>query len=170
MLEMTLGKTKYRLDPAAISAIRYRVENGESIVNHLAACRTPSETEGRLLRMVHAMIVGHRPELPELARQARREETFLTQAYRARDALLDQDPRAPSGESGPSDAAFDEYQVLALLTVAGVDVGLIHELPILHLAAVAARVGNLRDPEARQYHEATQDELAALYPPPKRRA
>ena len=48
---MELGGVWYRLDPAAISAIRYRAIYGESILETLNRGIPPKKLEGKLLRM-----------------------------------------------------------------------------------------------------------------------
>ena len=89
MYEMELGGVWYRLDPAAISAIRYRAIYGESILETLNRGIPPKKLEGKLLRMCHLMIpAADRPELLVLARQARRDGAFLVKGLKARDALL----------------------------------------------------------------------------------
>ena len=78
MYEMDLGGVRYRLDPAAISALRYRAIFGESILETLNRGIPPKKLEGKLLRMCHLMIpAADRPELLVLARQARRDGAFL---------------------------------------------------------------------------------------------
>ncbi|MEL4859623.1 hypothetical protein AAEU42_00065 [Pseudoflavonifractor phocaeensis] len=166
MIAMEIGGVRFRLDPAAISALRYRAEYGNSIVNDLARCVSAAEAEGRLLRMCHMMIpVADRPELLEFARLARKDPDFLDKARVAKAALLAPDPQMglPSAEEGTGEA-FDEYRVLALLACIGVDLCLIYDLPILHLVAVAHRAAELRDPESKWYRPMTDDELLSLYP------
>ena len=168
-VELHLGGQRFRLETAAVSALRYRAAYGDSVVNHLAACTGWKKAEGVLLRMVHAMIPPEeRPSLLELASLARRSGGFLAQGLRARDALLASDPWAPAGEPGAE--PFDEYGVLALLAAAGVDAGLIYELPVLHLAGVAARTFALKKgppPDCRR--PMSPEGRAMLYPRPGKR-
>ena len=164
MLNLEIGGARYRLDPAAISAVRYRAEHGASVITHLAACETGQDLEQVLLRMCHMMIPeGERPELKELARRARRDPQFFQKALAARDALLSPDPtRKGGGDEGGE--TFDEYQVLALMAVAGVDMTLLYELPILHLLGVVGRCVEARDPERKNYRPLNSGEMAKLYP------
>lgn len=164
LLEMELGGAKYRLDPAAISALRYRAEYGDSILNHLAESKSPHEEEARLLRVCWMMISpADRPELSVFARHARRDGRFYPKARRAVDELLSVDPRMPKGgESGG--ANFDEYDVVALMSAAHMDMSLLYELPILHLAGIAARYFELQNPEHRERRFMTKEERSALYP------
>ena len=168
-MHLTLDGRRFSLETAAVSALRYRALYGDSVVNHLAACTGWKKAEGVLLRMVHMMIPpGERPPLLELAALARRSGGFLAQGLRARDALLDADPRAPAGEPGAE--PFDEYEVLALLADAWVDAGLIYELPILHLAGVAARTFALKkDPPPDCRRPMSPEGRAMLYPRPGKR-
>ena len=165
MLSLEIGGLRFQLETAAVSAIRYRAVYGNSIVNDLASCSSRDDLEGRLLCMCYEMIIADRPELLEFAKLARRDEDFLTKAHVAKSALLAPDPsfHPPAGESG-GDEPFDEYKILALMVVAGIDMALIYELPILHLVALANRVAQLRDPEAKTYRPMTDQELAQLYP------
>lgn len=166
MLSMEIGGVRFHLDPAAVSALRYRAVYGSSIVNDLASCTSMDDLEGRLLRMCHEMIpMADRPELLELARLARKDPDFLPKAHVAKSALLAPDPafHVPAGETG-ADTPFDEYKILALMVVAGIGMELIYELPILHLVSLADRVARLRDPEAKTYRPMTDQEMAQLYP------
>lgn len=164
MVEMELAGVRYKLDPAAISALRYRAEYGESIVNHLAACRDGREEEARLLRVCWMMIPpADRPELRTFARAARRDGRFVAKARRAVDALLDVDPQAPKGGE-PDGGEFDEYDVVAVMAAAGMDLALVYELPILHLAGIAARYFEMQDPDRKSYRPMTREERSMLYP------
>lgn len=164
ILEMELGGAKYRLDPAAISALRYRAEYGDSILNQLMECKSSQEEEARLLRICFMMIPpADRPELRAFARQARRDGRFYGKARRAVDELLSVDPRMPKGGE-PGGADFDEYDVVALMSAAHMDMGLLYELPILHLAGIAARYFELQNPEHRERRFMTKEERSALYP------
>lgn len=163
-IEMELAGVRYKLDPAAISALRYRAEYGESIINHLAACRDVREEEARLLRVCWMMIpTADRPELRTFAQAARRDGRFVAKARRAVDALLDVDPRAPRSDEPPEDD-LDEYAVVAAMAAAGMDTALVCELPILHLAGIAARRFEMDDPDKKSYRRMTREERSALYP------
>lgn len=163
-LKMEIGGVRYQFDTAAISALRYRAEYGESVINHLAACRDGREEEARLLRVCWMMIPpADRPELRDFARTARRERHFAEKARRAAEALLDVDPGAPKGgEPGCED--FDEYDVVAIMAAAGMDTALLYELPILHLAGIAARYFEMQDPDRKSYRPMTREERSTLYP------
>lgn len=167
-VKMDLGGASYELDPAAISAIRYRAEYGDSIVNHLATTQTTEEFEGHLLRMCHCMIPeANRPELLDFARQARRDGEFLLKAMVARDALWAVDPRWDGGKDQGGEP-LDEYSVLALMAMANIDMRLIFELPIMHIVAIAGRRKTASDPGYVEYREMTPEEMSELYPRPKR--
>lgn len=166
MFSMEIGGVRFHMDPAAVSALRYRAEYGKSAVCDLASCATADQAEGILLRVVHAMLPpADRPELLAFARLARRDKDFLPKAHVAKSALLAPDPafHAPTGEAG-EDTPFDEYKILALMVAAGIGMELIYELPILHLVSLAHRVARLRDPEAKTYRPMTDQEMAQLYP------
>ena len=172
MYEMDLGGVRYRLDPAAISAIRYRAIYGESILETLNRGIPPKKLEGKLLRMCHLMIpAADRPELLVLARQARRDGAFLVKGLKARDALLEPDIELdgpPDEES--SEEPFDEYRLLAALTLVGMDLSMLHELPILHVIGVLRRLNMLQDTERKHYRPLTDKEMSNLYPRPKKKA
>lgn len=164
MLEAEIGGVRFLLDPAALSAVRYRAAYGGSIVTHLADARTPKEREGRLLRMCHIMIPpANRPALPDFARLARRDRGFYKTALRARDALLAPDPLHPTAGNAETAEAFDEYKVLALVAVSGVDMSLICEVPILQLLSIVRMAYDLRDPDRKTYRPMTGDEMATIY-------
>lgn len=164
MIQMDIGGVGFALDPAAISAVRYRVTYGESIIAALSACQTAHELEGLLLRMCHAMLpVADRLELPQFAKLARRDEGFFVRALQARDALLATDEHAPAVQE-ESGEVFDEYMVLALMAVSELDMSLLYELPLLHLVGVVRRCGELRDPERKVYRKLSGNEMGRLYP------
>lgn len=163
-LEMELGGERLVLDPAAISAIRYRAAYGRSVVTALAEAGTQRQAEGHLLRMVHLMLpqAGRMPLL-ELARLARRDRRFPAKALAAKAALLDvDDALTQAWESGSE--PFDEYQVLALMTAGRMDMELIHELPIMHIVGLIGRGFALQDPDHKAYRPMTREEMQLLYP------
>ena len=162
--EMEIGGVRFRLDPAAISSIRYRAAYGDSIIAHLAQCETDKERERRLLRMCHCMIpAADRPELPEFARLARKDERFLAKAQLAFGALFADDPRW--SRWGQADGeSFDEYQALALLASAHVDMRLLYELPLVHLVRIADRYFEMQGSGEGTYKEMDAKEMAMIYP------
>lgn len=165
MLELALGGERYLLDPAAISAVRYRAEYGCSVVTDLSGCQTAKSVERVLLRMCRMMIPpAQRPSLEAFARAARRDGRFFAKAQRARSALLAVDPAQPPPAGAPDGEPFDEYGVLALMALTGVDMGLLYELPITHLVGILRRCGDIRDPDCKTYRLMTADEMARLYP------
>lgn len=165
MLWMEIGGAGFHLDPAAVSAVRYRQQYGESVVERLRGVQTAVELERLLLRMCHSMIpTGERPPLLEFARLARRDPAFFTHALQARDALLEADPgrSLPPEADGPAEP-FNEYKVLALASAAGLDLRLIYELPILHVLSVAEECFRLKDPNQKAYRPMTEAEMGLLY-------
>lgn len=167
IFKMEVGGVQFELDSSAISALRYRAEYGESIVNAIADSKTVDELDGQLLRMCHMMIsAAHRPELPEFAKLARRDPEFQIKAQLARMALLGVDPKAPGAdEPAEPSARFDEYQVVALMACGGIDMALLYELPIMHIVSIIQRAADLKDPDkAQRYREMTDEELSTLYP------
>lgn len=169
MVEMVIGGARFRLDPAAISAVRYRCAYGRSIVTDLAGCRTVREAEGKLLRMCRLMIPeGERPELLDFARLAGRDRDFFGKGEAARAALLAVDESAPlplEGEAEP----FDEYNILAMMTAVRMDMGLLYELPIMHIAGVLHLTFGLQDPERKRVRPMTHEESCILYPRPQKK-
>lgn len=162
--ELEIGGIKITLDPAAVSAIRYRMEYGDSIINHLGVCKTLEEAEGLLLRMCHCMVPeANRPELLTLAGLARKDGAFFRKAIMARDALLANDPQWHGGEAHDGEP-FDEYRVLALMAVAHIDMALIYELPIMHLVGIVGRYFEAQDPERTTYHKMDDREMKLMYP------
>lgn len=171
MMRMEIGGRAFRLETAAVSALRYRAEYGESVVVAMARPGGLRALEGRLLRMCRMMIPApERPELEELARLARRDGDFVRKGLRARDALLAGDEAMEkwlSASDGGGD--FDEYEIVCALMAAGVDLRLLWELPLLHLAGLAGRYIALRDPDSKTYRKLSREEMRCLYPGAKRR-
>ena len=50
------------------------------------------------------------------------------------------------------------------------DLGLLYELPLLHLVGVVRRLVALQDPERKSYRKLTAKEMAQLYPRAKKKA
>lgn len=164
MLTMELGGVKFRLDPAAISAIRYRAEYGDSIVNHLQKAETVPEREGHLLRMCHQMIPeAERPELLEFARLARKDEGFFFKAVAAKNALLDVDHRAPLARA-EEPGKLDEYDILVGMANTRIDMALIYELPIMHIAGLISRYVESRESNGAENHKLSDKEFETLFP------
>ena len=166
IFQMEIGGVRFDMDSSAISALRYRAEYGESVINVIADCTSVDQLEGQLLRMCHMMIPeANRPELPTLARLARKDPEFVIKAQLARMALLGVDPKAPKVDESPSSERFDEYQVLSLMACGGIDMALLYELPIMHIVSIIQRAADLKDPDkAPKYREMTNEELSTLYP------
>ena len=59
---------------------------------------------------------------------------------------------------------------LVTLTLAGVDLRLMYELPVLHLAGLIRRLNVLQDPDRKTYRPLGREEMAQLYPRPKKKA
>ena len=163
MIEMELGGARYLLDPAAISAIRYRSRYGESIVTSLANSENETERERHLLRICHEMMVDRQkvPLLDYAKRVHKNRMVFLRQAEAAVAALLDTDGWEP--EKGADGEEFDEYELLAAMVAAGLDMGLLETLPIMHIVRVMDHLGAMKDPDRKQYRKMTGAEMAKLY-------
>ncbi len=163
-MKLTFGGAEFTLDPSAISAVRYRAAYGDSIVNHLAASKTDKELEGHLLRMCHQMIVpAQRPDLLAFAALVRKDTNFLQTATLAKQALLSQDKKRPRAKKEEASADFDEYNILALMTAARVDMQLLYELPLLHITSVINRSSEMRDPNHKTIRKMTDQEMRTLY-------
>lgn len=160
---VNIGGVDFVLDPSAISCVRYRARYGGSVVTHLTQAEDSLQLEGYLLRMVHVMIPPEgRPRMEEFAKLAHHDPDFIGKARKAQRSLLALDPAAGTPQN-QEDGEFDEYDILASMTLAGLDMGLIYELPLMHLVSVLNRCGALRDPERKTYRKMDGREMAALY-------
>ena len=170
--EMELGGVWYRLDPAAISAIRYRAIYGESILETLNRGIPPKKLEGKLLRMCHLMIpAADRPGASCLGPTGPAGRGFPGKGSQSTGRTVEPDIELdgpPDEES--SEEPFDEYRLLAALTLVGMDLSLLHELPILHVIGVLRRLNMLQDTERKHYRPLTDKEMSNLYPRPKKKA
>lgn len=163
MIEMELGGVRYLMDPAAISAIRYRSQYGESIVTSLANSENKTERERHLLRICHEMMVDRQKvPLSDYAKQVFQDRAaFLRQAEEAVAALLDTDGQEP--EKGADGEEFDEYELLASMAAVGLDMRLLETLPIMHIVRVLDHLGAMKDPERKQYRKMSETEMAKFY-------
>ena len=163
MLELEIGGERLRLNPAAISALRYRAQYGKSVVTDLMGAATPEQLEACLIRLLHVMQEEEALSLLDMAALCRRDAQFLQKAIAARDALLDASKAQKHDEPVEGAEPFDEYRVLALMAAARLDMSLLHELPILHLLEVVTLCFEGRS-EKKAYRPMNQKELHALYP------
>lgn len=164
MWELELGGVRFKLNPAAISAVRYRAEYGDSAANQFHDSAGRLETERVLLRTCHQMIPEpDRPALLDFARLARRDGDFFTKALEAHAALFEADPLEPDGRPTGS-VIFDEYEILAIMAEAHIDLALIYELPILHLLSVVRRYAKRKDPNRASEHRLTDEEMFSMFP------
>lgn len=164
-MNLELGGVRFALDPAAVSAVRYRAEYGGSIMNYISQCKTAAELERRLLQLCLIMAPAtQRPELRVFARLARRDGHFLQKGLAARDALLAEDPLWEPPPGAADTEPFDEYKVLALMAAAGLDFSLLYEMPILHLVALVSRCFALRGEPEGEVHALTEGEFETLFP------
>ena len=173
MLKMDIGGRTFRLEDAAIAAVRYRRTYGHSICTdwertvrweQAAGPAGGAQEEAVALRLVHQMIPPEeRPPLEELACLCRRDGDFLSKGRLALGALLAEDPSMPRLPDG-SERAFDEYDILASMAAVGVDPLLLYELPIFHIASILARYAVQMDPDRVEYRPMTGREMGLLYP------
>lgn len=164
MIELEIGGTELQFDPAAISALRYRAAYGRSALAALEDCRDLQSLERVLLRMAHIMIPpDRRPTLTAFARLARRDEAFLSKALSLRDALYEIDPRFRP-HAGGGTGELDEYDLIAGMLAAQLDMAMLYELPLMHLTGVLARASDQNNPDIPDYRPMTATELAELYP------
>lgn len=163
-MNVEIGGVWFALDSAAVSAVRYRAEYGDSVINHMRCCGSRREEESVLLRICCLMIQeAKRPNLKEFARLARHDGRFVEKGRRALDALLSVDPLMDLPETDVEESAIDEYQILALMAAGGIDTALIYELPLLHIISIVSR-RSPRNSEERDYHKYSSKEMAELYP------
>jgi len=168
ILELKLGKATFPLETAAISAVRYRARYGHSVVSDLDTAQAEADQTAPLVRMCYEMLPQTgRPSIGDFALACHREPTFLAQAQGARMALLSVDPDTDLPREGDG-RTFDEYDVLAGLAMAHMDMGLIYELPVMHLAAVLHRMGELGDPDRKVMRKMTDEEISRFYHLPRR--
>lgn len=161
--ELEIGGERLWLNPAAISAVRYRARHGSSVVTDLMQAKTPDKLQQCLIHMLEAMCEDAHVGLLELASRCRRDEQFLQKGLLARDALLNHSQKHKEVEQDEGTEPFDEYRVLAILASAGLDMALLYELPILHLLEVATLCFEWRS-DKKTYRRMTQGEMKALYP------
>lgn len=164
---VVIGGVKQLLDPAAISCLRYRAEYGHSVVTDLFTAETDEQRQAYYVRLVHAMIPDdERPDLLEFAQRCLNDPQFYAIASMARDALLSGcEKHVRTGEApSTTEQPYDEYQVLALMTAAGVDIRLIYELPIMHLLEVASQCFAQQGAGEKTYSPMTETQMASLYP------
>ena len=162
--KMDIGGSNFTFDLAAISAVRYRAEYGDSIINHLAECKTPEEVEQKLLWLCHVMIVpDERPEIAHFAQCAFEDKVFFAKAIALKDGLLAHDPNATETKGGKNTERYDEYQILALASAVRIPESMIYELPIMHLLSVANRINDMKSQQEEKVRVMDAAERVAFF-------
>lgn len=164
-MTITIGDKKYKLNPAAITLIRYRIQFGKSFLNLYLSNDPFDELTQALADIVYVAIEGEKPPYEEYLELISADGTFLLSALAFQKLLLrHSDFNAPkSGGSGGS-ADIDELQILAAVTVSGAPEYAVMEFPIFDLLKL---VGNINDIKlggaGKKYRKMTNDEMIALY-------
>jgi hypothetical protein len=144
--DLYLNGKVYKVNPAAVSCIKYRSEYGESFINALANQKSANELQGILLKFCHAALIESGISVQQFASMARKEETFFQQAQLIRKAAMAGLNSKVNSDDNVSSGEFDEYEILALAAAAGVDISLTNELTIMQFLDVVKRTIDAKNP------------------------
>lgn len=135
-MKIKIGRKSYIANPAMITLIRYIAEFHESF---LSAYLDGTCGALELVRLVWSSIDSPKPDFEEFLEAAAESKGFAAAAQSIQAAVLaTPEIRKRSASTGNVEKT-DEIDILALMTIAGVDVGLIHVLPVFYIAEIASR-------------------------------
>ena len=164
-MQIKIGKKAYSSNPAMITLIRYYVEFRESF---LAAYLSGACGALELARLAWSSIDGPKPDFDTFLVAAAESRGFAAAARSIQAAIL-ASPRVEGGGQTSTNypERTDEFDILALMTIAGIDVGLIHVLPIFYIVEIASRktatLSNYRDTPKRRFYLMSEEEIREEY-------
>lgn len=158
-LILNIGRKKYVCNSAMVTLLRYRKEFKTS---YLRDCMGDAALAA--MRLLWASIDGDKPDFV----------TFLSGAVEVKDIAekalqLQADVLAVSGDAVSKSSGgeeLDELDVLALMSVCGIDMNLIYELPVFSIVSVITsrnKMMNGRAKETTRYRKMNPAEVRELY-------
>jgi hypothetical protein len=138
-MTIKIGSKRYMANTNMVVLLRYLSTFGASFLREFF--EKDQQTEAiSLIRLVWAAIEGDKPDFDEFIAVAARDKTFAVTALSVRTAVLARYSKTDrQGNAAGGKQTIDEFDVLSLMVVAGVDMRLIYELPIFMVVEVVSR-------------------------------
>lgn len=156
---LRIGGRQYDATPAAITLIRYRAEFGKSF---FSPASDDADAILAMARLAWAAIAGDKPDFQDFLKEAAEDNTFAASALRLHAAVLS--GARPQASSTRNASAFDELEILALMSIAELDMRLLYELPIFQILDVIGKRADLMGGKHKSgYKKMTPAEMRGLY-------
>lgn len=163
-MQIKIGRKTYSSNPAMITLIRYYVEFRESF---LSAYLNEKCGALELVRLAWSSIDGPKPDFDAFLAAAAESRGFAA-AARSLQAAVFASPAVHRGAAkNTAPGQTDEFDILALMTIAGIDVGLIHVLPVFYIVEIASRktdmITDTKSASKRRFYVMSDDEIREEY-------
>lgn len=158
---LEIGNAIYTADTSAMTALRYRVQYGASALVELS---TATELSTRLGVLAKLAAVAAGIDVKNVAVAMRHDEKLIYSLGRLEQEFFGTDPSAPPPSvEGAANKPFDELDLLAVATMAGLSADWWYELPIMYISSVVARMSSARGKSTPVPTKMSSDEVAAMY-------
>lgn len=154
-----VGGRQYNATPAAITLIRYRAAFGQSFFAEVSA---EADAILALARLAWIAITDSKPDFQDFIAEAAECDDFAASALQLRAAVCM--GAKPQATPARSKSVFDELEVLALMSIAELDMRLLYELPIFQILDVIGKRADLMGGKHKSgYKKMTPAEMRGLY-------
>ena len=163
-MEIKIRGRTYNANSSMITLLRYYAAFGESYLS--------SYFEGKcnaleLTRLVWASLDDPKPDFVTFLGAAAESDDFAAVAYSLQSAILASPQTMSGGNTEKSTERIDEFDILALLTISGIDMGLIHILPVFYIVEIVFRKNGIMagqsKPAKRQFYLMSDEEIREEY-------
>lgn len=163
-MEIKIGDRTYNSNPSMITLLRYYIAFGESF---LAAYLDGKCGALELTRLVWASLDDSKPDFVTFLGAAAESDDFAAVAYSVQSAILASPLTTSSGNPEKSTERIDEFDILALITISGIDMELIHILPVFYIVEIMTRKKSIMagqsKPTKRQFYLMSDEEIREEY-------
>ena len=163
-MEIKIGDKTYNANPSMITLLRYYTSFGESFLD--------AYLDGKcdvleLARLVWASLDDPKPDFVTFLGAAAESDDFAAVAYSLQSAILASPLTMSGGNAEKSTERIDEFDILALLTISGIDMGLINILPVFYIVEIVSRKNGIMagqsKPVKRQFYLMSDEEIREEY-------
>lgn len=163
-MEIKIRGRTYNANLSMITLLRYYAAFGESYLS--------SYFEGKcdvleITRLVWASLDDPKPDFVAFLGAAAESDDFAAVAYSIQAKVLAAPMSACGRETGKPAERIDEFDILALMTISGIDMSLIHILPVFYIVEIASRknalVSEHPKPVKRQFYLMSDEEIREEY-------
>ena len=108
-----------------------------------------------------------KPDFVTFLGAAAESDDFAAVAYSVQSAILASPLTTSSGNPEKSTERIDEFDILALITISGIDMELIHILPVFYIVEIMTRKKSIMagqsKPTKRQFYLMSDEEIREEY-------